>query len=53
MLADLALLRSAARTGREETGEGLDRVVIEETAWQPPVDQSGDGKTSLNEKLGY
>ncbi|KAJ1722384.1 hypothetical protein LPJ53_003178 [Coemansia erecta] len=21
--------------------------------WQPPVDQSGDGRTSLNDKLGY
>lgn len=27
--------------------------VDEEADWVPPVNQSGDGKTSLNAKFGY
>ena len=45
-----------ARYGAQMAPENQDRQGkegddVEE--WVPPVDQSGDGKTSLNAKFGY
>ena len=49
VLADLEVLRKAQRAGHAaEAGEEE-----HEAAWQPPQGQKGDGKTALNEKLGY
>lgn len=45
VMADLALL-SGAKGAKEDAAE-------EEAVWQPPSGQTGDGKTSLNEALGY
>lgn len=45
VLADLALL-SGAKGAKEEARE-------DEGVWQPPSGQTGDGKTALNETLGY
>ena len=47
ILADLALLQGADDSGgRAEDGDGTER-------WKPPEDQKGDGRTKLNDLLGY
>ena len=35
---------------QREGGNGRDEDIED---WVPPVNQKGDGKTSLNEKFGY
>lgn len=48
LLADLAALQQASRRGPEAgAGEGA------AGEWRPPSGQTGDGRTSLNERLGY
>eukprot|EP00057_Strongylocentrotus_purpuratus_P032376 XP_787417.3 PREDICTED: kanadaptin [Strongylocentrotus purpuratus] len=37
---------------RDNEGEKMEESE-DYTDWQPPTDQKGDGRTSLNEKLGY
>ena len=47
--ADLELL-AAARRRREELAA---QEAAEAAEWLPPQGQRGDGRTSLNDKLGY
>ncbi|KAK9833306.1 hypothetical protein WJX81_005069 [Elliptochloris bilobata] len=50
LAADLALLQGSGREGADlERGEPRD----EGGPWQPPKGQKGDGRTSLNDVLGY
>ena len=51
ILADLDLLRKASReqSGSKDAEESKDGSSI----WQQPQGQSGDGRTALNDKLGY
>lgn len=58
LLADLALLQGAGdHEGYEdegvpvpmETAQHVDRA----GQWKPPEDQKGDGRTKLNDLLGY
>lgn len=54
--ADLALLSSASRRAQEGSAaeEGLAEQEQQAAAtWAPPKGQSGDGRTSLNDKFGY
>lgn len=44
--------REGAGPGADEGGAGYDDEE-EQQQWLPPADQSGDGQTSLNAKLGY
>ena len=47
LLADLALLEGAGDISRlSEVGAGAEQ-------WKPPEDQKGDGRTKLNDLLGY
>ena len=47
LLADLALLQGTDNVGHlAEEGDGTER-------WKPPEDQKGDGRTKLNDVLGY
>ena len=47
LLADLTLLQGAGDAGRQaEDGAGAEQ-------WKPPEDQKGDGRTKLNDLLGY
>ncbi|XP_041469517.1 kanadaptin-like [Lytechinus variegatus] len=38
---------------RDNEGQKMEKEGEDYTDWQPPADQKGDGRTSLNEKLGY
>ena len=47
LLADLALLQGADRLGSQAgAGDGAEQ-------WKPPENQKGDGRTKLNDLLGY
>lgn len=50
--ASMALLAGAGGSQHDEGGGdgGGDQ---DGEVWAPPVDQQGDGRTSLNEKFGY
>jgi hypothetical protein len=50
--SDMSPRGAAARPG---AGEGIagDEEQQQSHQWLPPADQSGDGRTSLNAKLGY
>jgi len=38
----------------QRKAEELNELEIEDaTAWEPPKDQTGDGRTALNDKYGY
>ena len=47
LLADLALLQGASNAA--EAAQRAD----EAEQWKPPDDQKGDGRTKLNDLLGY
>ena len=47
LLADLALLQGASSAA--ESAQHAD----EAQQWKPPDDQKGDGRTKLNDLLGY
>ena len=49
LLADLALLQGNGSTAKDEAGLPSDGV----QPWKPPDDQRGDGRTKLNDLLGY
>lgn len=52
--ADLTVLRAARQ--RAATGVGEDDAqdaARNEVGWAPPAGQTGDGRTSLNDRLGY
>lgn len=47
LLADLALLQGTDEMrGRAEAGDSTEQ-------WKPPENQKGDGRTKLNDLLGY
>ena len=48
LMADLAVLR-----GVQEASNNGDVDEGDLSAWKPPTGQSGDGRTALNEQLGY
>lgn len=50
ILADLAMLRNASRQAEIEGEEASGDQPL---AWQQPKGQTGDGRTALNDKLGY
>lgn len=50
VMADLAVLQKARRDAGVGEGEGEGG---NEEEWRPPEGQTGDGKTRLNEALGY
>ena len=49
LLADLALLQGVGSAAKDEAGLSMDGV----QPWKPPDDQKGDGRTKLNDLLGY
>ena len=51
VLADLDLLKKASREerGSSDAEESKDESFV----WEQPQGQSGDGRTALNDKLGY
>jgi hypothetical protein len=61
VLADLAVLSSAKRgyggevqeseNGEDDKNMGPDKAT--EAEWKPPENQTGDGRTKLNDLLGY
>ena len=53
-MADLAALSGRSAAYADEQGKMQDvSVAMQYGEWQPPKGQRGDGKTSLNDKLGY
>lgn len=58
LLANLVLLQRGGRIGGEEEEEAVEEAAVEavhprEAGWQPPQGQKGDGRTKLNDLLGY
>ena len=49
--ADLAALTGRGGSFDPETPDVS--VTMQQDEWKPPQGQRGDGKTSLNDKLGY
>ena len=49
--ADLAALTGRGASFDPETPDVS--VTMQQDEWKPPQGQRGDGKTSLNDKLGY
>jgi hypothetical protein len=58
VLADLAVLQQARRRAAHAEDEAADEAAAAAgaaaaTEWRPPQGQKGDGRSSLNDKLGY